>query len=205
MRNARKKSGAAGGDIKAIGITNQRETAVVWDKHTGRPLVQRHRVAVHPHRHHLQLLMAEGGQDRFRDKPGCPSPPIFPAPKSSGSWTTCRPPGGAKGAMPFRHHRNLDDLVAHRRPGRGAHVTDVTNASRTLMMNLKTLDWDADILDTLGIPRAMLPRIVPSVDRKPGGIPSASVPWEPRVPVCGALGDQQAALVGQTCFRRRGG
>jgi glycerol kinase len=85
-------------------------------------------------------------------------------------------------------------------PDGGSHITDVTNASRTLLMNLKTLDWDDDILDILGIPRAMLPRIVPSVDPELWGYTSASGPLGARVPVCGALGDQQAALVGQACF-----
>jgi glycerol kinase len=85
-------------------------------------------------------------------------------------------------------------------PGRGAHVTDVTNASRTLLMNLETLDWDPEILAALDIPREMLPRIVPSSDPRAWGTTAVDGPFGEAIPVCGDLGDQQAALVGQACF-----
>lgn len=82
----------------------------------------------------------------------------------------------------------------------GAHVTDVTNASRTMLMNLETLDWDQEILDIMEIPRQMLPKIVPSSDPSFWGYTLAEGPFGDAIPVCGDLGDQQAALVGQTCF-----
>jgi glycerol kinase len=85
-------------------------------------------------------------------------------------------------------------------PGRGAHVTDVTNASRTLLMNLETLDWDPEILAALDIPREILPRIVPSSDPRAWGTTAVDGPFGEAIPVCGDLGDQQAALVGQACF-----
>ncbi|MFZ1957009.1 MAG: FGGY-family carbohydrate kinase, partial [Desulfobacterales bacterium] len=85
-------------------------------------------------------------------------------------------------------------------PNGGAHVTDVTNASRTLMMNLNTLDWDDEILNVLAVPRRILPRIVPSSDRNTWGHTAKDGAFNSTIPVCGALGDQQAALVGQTCF-----
>jgi glycerol kinase len=85
-------------------------------------------------------------------------------------------------------------------PEKGAHVTDVSNASRTILMNLATLEWDDEILNDLDIPRSMLPRIVPSSDPRPWGATAVDGPFVHRIPVCGDLGDQQAALVGQTCY-----
>jgi glycerol kinase len=202
MRNARKKSGAAGGDIKAIGITNQRETTIVWDRKTGDPLYNAIVWQCTRTGAICSALAGEGGQDRFRDKTGLPIATYFSGPKIK--WILDNVPAARQAAKDGNAYFGTVEswLVwwLTGGPDGGSHITDVTNASRTLLMNLKTLDWDDDILDILGIPRAMLPRIVPSVDPELWGYTSASGPLGARVPVCGALGDQQAALVGQACF-----
>jgi len=105
-----------------------------------------------------------------------------------------------KKARPYWQRGYLAHLEADRWSGRGSHVTDVTNASRTMLMNLTTLDWDDEILKILGIPRQMLPRIVPSSDPRTWGLTTKNGPFGEEIPVCGDLGDQQAALVGQACY-----
>ena len=202
IRGALGKTGLKGEDLAAVGITNQRETAVVWDRRTGRPY---HNAIVWQDTRTDGIcneLMADGGQDRFRDKTGLPLATYFSGPKIK--WILDNVPE-ARGAA-----REGDALFGTIEtwivwwltggPRGGAHVTDVTNASRTLMMNLKTLAWDDEILGVLGVPARMLPRIVPSIDRDTWGHTLLEGPFRATIPVCGALGDQQAALVGQTCF-----
>jgi glycerol kinase len=149
-----------------------------------------------------KALMAEGGQDRFRQKTGLPIATYFAGPKVK--WILDNVPAARKAADDGNAYFGTVEswLVwwLTGGPDGGNHITDVTNASRTLMMNLETLDWDEEILGVIGIPRQMLPRIVPSVDPEFWGYTSPSGPLDARVPVCGALGDQQAALVGQACF-----
>jgi glycerol kinase len=158
------------GDIKAIGITNQRETTVVWDRKTGDPLYNA--IVWQCTRTGASALLWPWKGDRTvsATKPACPSPPIFPAPKSS--WILDNVPAARQAAKDGNaYFGTIESWIMWwltGGPDGGSHVTDVTNASRTLFMNLKTLDWDDDILDILGIPRAMLPRIVPSVDRNWG-------------------------------------
>jgi len=202
MRNALQKSGVAGSDIHAIGITNQRETTIVWDRKTGEPLYNAIVWQCTRTDEICNQLMKAGGQDRFRAKTGLPVATYFSGPKIK--WILDNVPAARQAADDGNAYFGTVEswLVwwLTGGPDSGAHITDVTNASRTLMMNLATLDWDAEILQVLGVPRRMLPRIVPSVDPEIWGHTSPSGPLGARVPVCGALGDQQAALVGQACF-----
>ena len=185
-------------DLAAIGITNQRETTIVWDRRTGKPfhnaiVWQDMRVAPA-----VEEFSRQGGQDRFRERTGLPLTTYFSGLKIL--WLLENIPDLRKkaeaGEVLFG---NVDTfLVWHLTGGvsGGIHVTDVTNASRTQLMNLQTLDWDADLLATFGIPTAMLPQIRPSSGRF--GIAKQTVLQG--VTIGGILGDQQAALVGQTCF-----
>ena len=196
------KAGVKPGDIAAVGITNQRETAVVWDRRTGKPFYNAIVWQDTRTKSICDQLAASGGQDRFRTKVGLPLATYFSGPKIQ--WILENVPGvrGAaeRGDALFG---NLDTWVIWwltGGPEEGSHITDVTNASRTLLMNLETLDWDEEILIVLGIPRAILPRIAPSSDPLTWGTTRKDGPFGEAIPVCGDLGDQQAALVGQTCF-----
>jgi glycerol kinase len=178
--------------IVCIGVTNQRETAVVWERATGRPVYnaivwQDTRTDVI-----CNELAKAGGQDRWRAKTGLPLATYFSGPKIK--WILDNVPGAREKAEAGElFFGNMDTWIIWNLTG--AHVTDVTNASRTLLMDLKTLDWDVEILRVLGIPRAMLPKICSSSEVY--GTARGSLGG---VPVAGDLGDQQAALFGQTCF-----
>jgi len=195
MEGALKKAGLTAGDLAAIGITNQRETTVVWNKNTGKPYFN---AIVWQDTRTDKIcneLAKNGGQDRFRAQVGLPLATYFSGPKIK--WILENVEGvrsaAERGDAVFG---NMDTWVIWNITGGvngGAHVTDVSNASRTMLMNLETLDWDDEILGIMGIPRQMLPEIRPSSDPKIYGY------WQ-GVPVCGDLGDQQAALVGQTCY-----
>ena len=185
-------------DIAACGVTNQRETTVVWEKATGKPV---HNAIVWQDTRTDQIcnkLAKDGGQDRFRAKVGLPLATYFSGPKIK--WILDNVEGvrakAEKGEVLFG---NIDTWVIWNitgGPAGGVHVTDVTNASRTMLMNLETLDWDPDMLKVMGIPRAMLPAIKASSEVygycKNSGLDG--------IPMAGDLGDQQAALFGQTCF-----
>ena len=196
IRECMAKTGVKAEDLAAVGVTNQRETTVVWNPKTGKPY---YNAIVWQDTRTDQIcneLAKDGGQDRFREKVGLPLATYFSGPKIK--WVLENVPGvreaAAKGEAVFG---NIDTWVIWNLTGGvngGAHVTDVSNASRTMLMNLKTLDWDDEILKIMGIPRQMLPQIRPSSDPKIYGHTLG------KVPVCGDLGDQQAALVGQTCF-----
>jgi glycerol kinase len=173
-------------DLVAVGITNQRETTVLWDRRTGRPV---HNALVWQDTR-VEPLVAEfsrdGGQDRFRDRTGLPLASYFSALKLR--WLLDHVPGVQDLAF-----GTIDSwLMWHLT---GLHVTDVTNASRTQLMNIATLDWDDTLLTAFGIPRSVLPRIVASsaVYGPARGVLEG-------VPVAGILGDQQAALLGQACL-----
>jgi glycerol kinase len=176
-------------DIAAIGITNQRETTVVWDARTGKPI---HNAIVWQDTRTAGIcaeLAKNGGQDRYRAKTGLPLATYFSGPKIK--WLLDNVPGAReKAEAGDLRFGTIDTWLIWNMTGR--HVTDVTNAGRTLLMNLATLDWDEDILRDLDIPRAMLPQIVSS----------SEVYGETRegVKVAGDMGDQHAALFGQTCF-----
>ena len=181
--------------IAAVGVTNQRETTVVWDRLTGQPV---YNAIVWQDTRTDQIcneLAQDGGQDRLREKTGLPLATYFSGPKIK--WILDNVAGArAKAENGGLLFGNIDTWVIWNLTGRAAHVTDVTNASRTLLMNLQTLDWDAEILDLLDIPRGMLPEIRSSAEIY-GNISSGPLM---DIPVSGDLGDQQAALFGQTCF-----
>ncbi|MCS7282340.1 MAG: glycerol kinase GlpK [Anaerolineae bacterium] len=202
IRAALEKNGIDPEEIAAIGVTNQRETTIVWDKKTGKPYYNAIVWQCTRTKDICEELAKEGGQDRFRPKTGLPIATYFSGPKIK--WILDNVPGvreaAEKGDAIFG---NIDTWVIWwltGGPDGGAHVTDVSNASRTMLMNLETLDWDQEILDILGIPRQMLPEIRPSSDPKIYGYTPKDGPLGASIPVCGDLGDQQAALVGQTSF-----
>jgi glycerol kinase len=186
-------------DLAAIGITNQRETTILWDRMSGKPVYnaivwQDTRVG-----DAVAEFALQGGQNRFRAQTGLPLTTYFSGLKIR--WLLENIPGlrgqAEVGNVVFG---NVDTfLVWHLTGGRegGIHITDVTNASRTQLMSLHTLDWDAEILSAFGIPRAMLPRIRSSSEVYATATESALQ----GVTIAGILGDQQAALVGQTCFK----
>ena len=198
IAEAMQSKGLKASDLAAVGITNQRETTVVWNRKTGQAVYnaivwQDTRVS-----NDVDELAKAGGQDRLRAKTGLPLATYFSGLKIR--WILENVPGvralAESGEVIFG---NIDTFLLWNLTGGtkgGIHVTDVTNASRTQLMNLETLAWDEEILSLLGIPAAMLPRIASSseVYGHAANGPLAGVP------LSGDLGDQQAALVGQTCF-----
>ena len=202
IKGAMGKIGVTGTDIAAIGITNQRETTVVWDKKTGKPYCNAIVWQCTRTDNICNALAEVGGQDRFRRKTGLPIATYFAGPKVK--WILDNVPEARSAANQGRAlFGTIETWIIWQLtggPAGGAHVTDVSNASRTLLMDLETLAWDDEILDVMDIPRQMLPRIVPSIDKNTWGHTLKEGPLGAAVPVCGALGDQQAALVGQTCF-----
>jgi len=189
-------------DIAAIGVTNQRETTIIWDKHTGKPYYNAIVWQCTRTKDICDELAKDGGQDRFRPKVGLPLATYFSGPKIK--WILDNVEGvrkaAEKGDALFGNIDTWEIWWLTGGPKGGAHVTDVSNASRTMLMNLETLDWDDEILKILGIPRQMLPEIRPSSDPKIYGYTPKDGPFGTEIPVCGDLGDQQGAFVGQTCF-----
>jgi glycerol kinase len=197
IRGALAKAGIKATDLAAVGITNQRETAVVWDRKTGKPIYNA--IVWQDTRTDtiINELAKDGGQDRFRTKVGLPLATYFSGPKVK--WILENVPGAkAKADAGDLLFGNIDTWCIWNLTGGvsgGVHVTDVSNASRTMLMNLATLDWDADMLKIMGIPRSMLPSIKASSEVYGKGVGDLA-----GIPVAGDLGDQQAALFGQTCF-----
>lgn len=197
VRGALQKAKIDPKDIAAVGITNQRETTVLWEKATGKP-VYNAIVWQDTRTDKICNQLAEnGGQDRFRPKVGLPLATYFSGPKVK--WLLDNQEGlrakAQKGEVLFG---NIDTWVIWNLtggPDGGVHVTDVSNASRTMLMNLKTLDWDDEILGIMDIPRAMLPEIKASSE-----VYGHAVGDLAGIPVSGDLGDQQAALFGQACY-----
>jgi glycerol kinase len=192
VRDAVDKAQLEPSALVAVGIANQRESTLVWDRASGTPV--HHAINWQDTRtdHLIRELAGDAGRDRFRDVCGLPLATYFSGPKLR--WLLDTLPGlrerAEAGEVLFG---TMDSWLIWRLTGR--HLTDVTNASRTMLMSLETLDWDDGLLDAMDVPRAMLPEIRPS----------AEVYGEARgtlagVPVASALGDQQAALFGQTCF-----
>jgi glycerol kinase len=202
IQGALGKAGLTGSDLVAIGITNQRETTVVWDRRSGRPFTNAIVWQCTRTDEICKELVRQRGQNRFRDKTGLPIATYFSGPKIK--WildrSTAAREAAETGHALFGTMETWIIWWLTGGPNGGSHVTDVTNASRTLLMDLVSLKWDDEILNILGIPRNMLPRIVPSSDQNTWGTTRTHGPLGARVPVCGALGDQQAALVGQACF-----
>ena len=188
------------GELAAVGITNQRETTVVWERATGRPI---HNAIVWQDTRTAGLvreLAGAAGVDRLRDAVGLPLSTYFSGPKIR--WLLDNIEGAQeraeRGELAFG---TMDTWLLWRLtggPNGGVHATDVTNASRTMLMNLETLDWHEPSLELMGIPRAILPEIRSSSEVY-GEVCGTAIDG---VPIAGILGDQQAALFGQTCFHR---
>jgi glycerol kinase len=192
VRRALAEARLQAADLVAVGIANQRETTIVWDRQTGEPVHNAINWQDMRTDHIVRALDAEFGEELFRERSGLRLATYFSGPKLR--WLLDNVPGLVQRAQAGEVlFGTMDSWLIWRLTGR--HLTDVTNASRTLLMNVHTLDWDEGLLDAVGVPRAMLPQIRPS----------AEVYGEARgllagVPVAAALGDQQAALFGQTCF-----
>jgi glycerol kinase len=199
MAEAMQQAGATAAEVAAIGITNQRETTVVWERGTGTPIAnaivwQDTRVAGD-----VVRLTSEHGDDFFRSRTGLPVSTYFSALKLR--WllenSTDARARAQRGELLFG---NMDSFLLWKLTGgpkNGLHITDVTNASRTQLMNLRSLAWDHDLLQVFGVPAHMLPRIASSSEVY-GAVAEGPLAG---VPIAGILGDQQAALVGQTCFQ----
>ena len=202
IRGALANAGLSGSDLAAVGITNQRETTVLWDKHTGKPFSNAVVWQCTRTDEICRILMRSKGQNRFRDKTGLPIATYFSGPKIKWILDNVAPARRAadRGEALFGTMETWIIWWLTGGPDGGSHVSDVTNASRTLLMDLQTLQWDEEILQILDIPPQILPRIVPSSDSNTWGTSLKDGPLGAAIPVCGALGDQQAALVGQTCF-----
>jgi glycerol kinase len=189
-------------EIGGIGITNQRETVVVWDRKTGIPL---HNAIVWQCTRSVDIcerMEKDGLGPHVSDKTGLPITTYFSGPKIK--WLLENIPGlkekGRRGEVLVG---NMDSWLIWNLTGGpqgGVHVTDYTNASRTMLMNLETLGWDDDLVAYFGIPREVLPQIRQSSDVRFYGKATTDGPFQAQIPVCGDLGDQQAALFGQTCF-----
>ncbi|MFD0901873.1 glycerol kinase GlpK [Actinomadura sediminis] len=194
VAGALRAAGVRAADLAAVGITNQRETTVVWDRATGRP-VHRALVWQDTRTESLCAELAGGhGRDRFAAATGLPLASYFSGPKIR--WLLDHVPGvrdrAERGELLFG---TLDTWLLWNLTGGALHVTDVTNAARTLLMNLRTLDWDEEILAAMEIPRSLLPEIRSSAEvygRARGVLEG--------VPITAVLGDQHAALFGQHCF-----
>jgi glycerol kinase len=197
IRGALDKAGISAADLAAVGITNQRETAVVWDKNTGKAVYN----AIVWQDTRTDVIVNEfakdGGQDRLRGKTGLPLATYFSGPKVK--WILDNVDGArAKAEAGDLVFGNIDTWCIWNLTGGvngGVHVTDVTNASRTMLMNLETLDWDDEIIGLMGIPRSMLPAIKASSEVY--GTAKGDLEG---IAVAGDLGDQQAALFGQACY-----
>lgn len=197
IQKALQSCGASGGNVQAIGITNQRETTGVWEREGGKPL---HNAIVWQCRRTAPLCtqLKKAYEPLFRRKTGLVLDPYFSGTKLR--WLLDNVDGlsnrAERGEICFG---TIDSFLVYRLTGRQVHVTDVSNASRTLLMNLKTLSWDPELLQILGIPPALLPDIRPSSEVYGTTLGVEGLP--DGIPICGMAGDQQAALFGQTCFQ----
>jgi glycerol kinase len=195
-RDALKKAGAGAADLAAIGITNQRETTVLWDRQTGKPvanaIVWQSRITAPI----CEALKQAGHEETFKSRTGLVVDAYFSGTKVKHLLDTV--PGlrarAEKGEVLFG---NVDTFLIWRLTGGTRHVTDVSNASRTLMFNIRTLEWDDDLLKALGVPRRMLPEVRSSSEVYGETTPDL---FGGAVKIAGAAGDQQAATFGQACF-----
>ena len=202
LQTALNRTNLRAGDLAALGITNQRETTLVWDRHTGRPY---HNAIVWQDTRTDRIASAldrDGRGDVIRHKAGLPPATYFSAGKAQ--WILEHIDGVREAAdRGDAIFGTADTWVLWNLTGGprgGIHVTDVTNASRTMLMDLETLDWDDELLSFFNIPRQMLPRIASSSSAEAFGATSSTGPLEAAVPITGILGDQQAAMVGQVCL-----
>jgi len=195
-QEALQRAGLTAADVAAIGITNQRETAILWDRQTGKPVCpaivwQCRRTA-----EYCDTLRAKGLETMIREKTGLPIDAYFSATKLK--WMLDHHEGlrarAARGELCFG---TVDSFLIYRLTGGKAHVTDVSNAARTLLFNIHTLTWDEELLKLFDIPASLLPEVRPSAGLF--GVTDASLFGAP-IPITGVAGDQQAALFGQCCF-----
>ena len=195
-RLAMQNVNATPADIAAIGITNQRETTIVWNKHTGRPICNAIVWQCRRTADYCDLLKEQGYTETIRQKTGLVIDPYFSGTKIR--WILKNIEGAQamaeKGDLLFG---TVETWLIWKLTGGKAHVTDYSNASRTMLFNIHTLQWDQEILELMGIPKEMLPKPVPSSSVY--GYTDAGFFGAP-IPICGAAGDQQAALFGQACF-----
>lgn len=195
-RGAMAKAGLSAADIAAIGITNQRETTVVWDKETGAPVCpaivwQCRRTAPM-----ADALAASGWAEKIRQRTGLVPDAYFSGTKLR--WILDKIPGARRGAEEGRLlFGTIDSWLIWNLTGGRAHVTDVTNASRTMLFDIRRLRWDPELLELFGIPEQMLPKVQPSSCIYGETEPAL---FGGKIPVAGAAGDQQSALFGQCCF-----
>lgn len=195
-RGAMAKAGLSAADIAAIGITNQRETTVVWDKETGAPVCpaivwQCRRTAPM-----ADALAASGWAEKIRQRTGLVPDAYFSGTKLR--WILDKVPGARQGAEEGRLlFGTIDSWLIWNLTGGRAHVTDVTNASRTMLFDIRRLRWDPELLELFGIPEQMLPKVQPSSCIYGETEPAL---FGGKIPVAGAAGDQQSALFGQCCF-----
>jgi glycerol kinase len=192
-----KKAKIKAEDLAAVGVTNQRETTVVWERKTGKPIYNALVWQDTRTQGVVDELSADGGQDRFREKAGLPLATYFSGTKAR--WILQNVDGArAKAEAGDLMFGNIDTWVIWNLTGGtdgGAHVTDVSNASRTMLMNLETLDWDDELLEAFGVPRSMLPNIQPS-----SAVYGTAKGALAGISVAGDLGDQQAATFGQAAY-----
>ncbi|PCF49698.1 glycerol kinase GlpK [Staphylococcus delphini] len=199
MASVLTENNVSANEIKGIGITNQRETTVVWDKETGRPIYNAIVWQSRQTQPICDALKQEGHEQTFRDKTGLLLDPYFSGTKVK--WILDKVDGArekaAKGEILFG---TIDTWLVWKLSGGRAHVTDYSNASRTLMYNIHELKWDDELLELLDVPKAMLPEVKPSSE-----IYCETIDYHffgQNVPIAGIAGDQQAALFGQACFER---
>lgn len=201
IQGAMARFGLTRNDLAGIGITNQRETTVVWNRRTGEPLYN----AIVWQDTRTDTIIndyaREGGQDRFRQATGLPLSTYFSGPKIR--WILDNVPGAREAAdRGDAIFGNMDTWLIWNLTGGvkgGIHITDLTNASRTMLMKLQTLEWDEEILKVMGVSRSMLPEIRSSSEVY-GYISSSAISALGGIAIAGDLGDQQAALFGQACF-----
>ncbi|GAA2103692.1 glycerol kinase GlpK [Microlunatus panaciterrae] len=202
VQTAINAKGIAASDLAALGITNQRETTVVWNRRTGRPYYNAIVWQDTRTDKTAAALERDGSGDLIRQLAGIPPATYFSAGKIQ--WILQNVPGARADAESGEAlFGNTDTWLLWNLTGGhrgGVHITDVTNASRTMLMNLETLDWDDRLLALFDIPRSMLPEIRPSSDPNLYGQTLEAGPFDGAVPISGDLGDQHAAMVGQVCF-----
>ena len=196
VREALDKAGLSGGDVAAIGITNQRETTLIWDRETGKPI---YRAIVWQDRRTARLceeLKEQGLEASFRSKTGLLLDPYFSGTKIA--WLLDNVPGArARAEAGKLAFGTVDSFLLWRLTGGKVHATDASNAARTLLYNIRDNDWDEELLEILNVPPSLLPTVKDCADEFGESTPDL---FGSAIPIRGIAGDQQAALIGQACF-----
>lgn len=190
-----------GDEVAALGITNQRETAIVWNRHTGQPVYNAINWQDSRTIEHCRRIIEQGRHTLIKEKTGLPVFPYFSASKVQ--WILENVSGARvqaeSGDLLFG---TIDSWLVWNLtggPGKGTHATDPSNASRTMLFNINTLDWDDELLGLFTVPRSLMPAVLPSSSQRPYGI-APFLNGRVLLPITGVIGDQQSALVGQSCF-----